>query len=474
MAAFLLVSAGPKFVAALACAALGALAARRRAPGWPVFLLFLAAAAARLLLAPRTHRVFYDEYEHLDLAWNLASRGTFAGTMGWLPGTLTVDRLPLWPPLAHLHYAALYLARGFTEHAVYGLNAALSGAAVLFAGGPVAAALLAFSSVSIMYAGTADLASVSLLWSALAWLAVRRAEEDGGAGSLWTAGLVLAAAVHARPDGWLLLPPTLGLLLWTHGRKAALPAAAALAAALPLLVLAWSARAAGHDGYGDSWGSLFSRLPGQALENALFLLAPPRIILVALALAGAARKPFERRTWALLLSAALYFALYAAYPTSAFGRGSGDKYALALELPLALLAGQATLAGLPALLALYAALGLASVRPPRDAGYAASDCFLRGLRGRMDGTPVLTFVPPSARVVLNAPALHPALLLEKGPASLDPEGRGFLVLRDESWERRPAEADKADALIKTLYDETELFAEEAGGRRRILSRLKPR
>jgi hypothetical protein len=481
LAAYLLVSAGPKLVAALACLALGLLAARRRSPGLSVTLLFAAGLLARLLLAPKGHRVFYDEYEHLDLAWNLASRGVFAGTMAWIPERLNVDFAPLWPPLAHLHYAALFLARGFSESSIYGLNAVLSSLAVLAAGGPIPAALLAFSSVSIMYSGTADLASVSLLWSALAWLAVLRAEKEGGAVSLWAAGLTLAAAVHARPDGWLLLPPALWLLLSRHGRAAAGPAALAVLSSLPLFLLAWGARAAGHDGYGDSWASLFSRIPLQAAQNAGFFLEPPRLILFGLGAYGLWRRREERPAQALALSALLYFLLYAAYPTSAFTRGSGDKYALALELPLALLASGAAVPGVAALLALHAALGLTSLRPGRDAGYAASDAFLRGLptkvdmsSARIDDLPVLAFVPPAPRVVHGSAVVHPVLLLEKGPNTLDPDGKGFLVLRDESWERRPEAAERVNALIKTLYTEEELYAEEAGGRRRLLTRLTPK
>lgn len=474
MAAFLLVSAGPKLVAALACLALGLLAARRRSPGLSVALLFAAGLLARLLLAPKGPRVFYDEYEHLDLAWNLASRGVFAGTMASIPERLNVDFAPLWPPLAHLHYAALFLARGFSETSIHGLNAVLSSSAALLAGGPVAAALLAFSPVSIMYAGTADLASVSLLWSALAWLAVLRAEKEGDAVSLWSAGLTLAAAVHARPDGWLLLPPSLWLLLSRRGRAAAGPAALAALSSLPLFLLAWGARAAGHDGYGDSWSSLLARVPAQAAGNAGFFLQPPRLILLGLGTYGLWRRRAERPAQALALSALLYFGLYAAYPTSAFTRGSGDKYALALELPLALLAGGAAVPGARGLLVLYAALGVMSIAPARDAGYAASDAFLRKVSGALDGTPVLSFVPPAPRVVHGAAVLHPVLLLEKGLNALDPDGRGFLVLRDESWERRPETSERVNTLIRTLYTEEVLFAEEAGGRRRALTRLTPR
>ncbi len=125
MTALLLVSVGPKLVAGLALPALGALwsANRKITPAWRraavlAVVAFAAALLARLLLVAPGHRVFYDEYEHLDLARNLAERGVYAATMGYVPGALTVDRLPLWPPLAHLHYAAVFLAGGYSESAV--------------------------------------------------------------------------------------------------------------------------------------------------------------------------------------------------------------------------------------------------------------------------------------------------------------------------------------------------------------------
>lgn len=502
MTALLLVSVGPKLVAGLALPALGALWAGngKATPAWRRAALLAAGAAAagllaRLLLVAPTHRVFYDEYEHLDLARNLAERGVYAATMAYVPDALTVDRLPLWPPLAHLHYAALFLARGFSENAVYGLNiglsslAALAAAAASFAafGSPwaagAAALLLALSPVGVMYASTADLSSVSVLWSALALLAVLRADASGRRRDLWAAGLTLAAAQHARPDGLLLLPP-LAWLLSRHGREAAGPLALAAASSLPLFALAWSARSAGHDGYGDAWSSLLGRVPLQAWENLRFFLTPtsPRPLLLAGAAWALWTRRRERPVRALAALAGLYFALYAAYPTSAFERGSGDKYALGLELPLALLAGLAA-ARLQERKKplLVAAVGVAGVlapltlRPHSDAGYASSDLFLRRITPYLDGAPpLLTFVPPAGRVVLGASVVHPRLLLEKGPAALDPKGRGFLLLRDEAGERRPEDAAALDALVKAVYHERVLYAEDAAGRRRMLTRLTPR
>lgn len=436
----------------------------------------------RLWLAPAGPRVFYDEYEHLDLAWNLASRGVFAGSMAWIPGELDVFRRPLWPPLAHLHYAALFLATGLGESGVWALNAALSAAACAAAGAaafawlgsPLAAGLtallLAFSPTHAAYARTADLASVASLWTALAWLAALR-------GGPWTAGLALALAVQARPDGLLLLPPLLWLLS-RHGRRALGPSAlAALSALLPLSI-AWSARAAGHDGYGDAWATLLARAPRQALENAWFFLRPdsPRLPLALAAAAGFWRARRERFARALALSVALYFGLYSAYSTAAFANGSGDKYALALELPLALLAAP-LFAAPPALLAgglaVYAALSAHAFRPVSSVHYAASDAFLRRLEPFVgaDAPPMLTFVPPAPKVVLGAAVVHPRLLLEQGPAKLDPRGRGFLLLRDDSWRFQPKDAAALEALVRALYREETLLAESRDGRSRSLSRL---
>ncbi len=345
------------------------------------------------------------------------------------------------------------------------------------------ALFLALSPVGIMYAGTADLSSTAVLWTALAWLAAFRAAHDERPRAVWAAGLTLAAALHARPDGLLLLPPLLWLLS-RRGAKAAGPLALAALSSLPLFVLAYSARAAGHDGYGDSWPSLFGRVPVQALENLWFFLKPtsPRPLLLAAAVWGTWSLRRERSVRALCASAGLYFALYAAYPTSSFIRGSGDKYALALELPLALLAGLGAARllekrprVLPAGLAALGLLAPLTLRPHSDPAYAASDAFLRRLAPYVkDGPPLLTFVPPAGRAVLDASVLHPRLLLEMGPVRLDPEGRGFLLLRDEAGERRPEDNAALEALVKAVYHETELFSETAGGRRRLLTRLTPR
>ncbi len=474
MTASLLVSFGPKAVAALALLSLGALAARRRSPGLLVLFLALAGLALRLFAVAPAHRVFYDEYEHLDLARNLAERGRFAGTMASIPGLLTVDRLALWPPLAHLHYAALFLLKGFSEHSVYILNAVLSSLAVLAVGGPVAAAVIAFSSTAVMYAATADLASVALLWGALAWVAMLRTEDDASPLSLWAAALTVSAAMHARPDGFVLLPPLL-VMLSKHGRKALPPALLASVSVLPLLVLAYVSRTAGQDAYGEAAAPILARLPRQAWENILHFLAPERLVLLGLAAGGFWAAKEKRGSWALVLGCSLYFLIYAAFANSAFSRGSGDKYALQLILPLALLAGSASFAGVPAVLALYAALGLSSITPPRDVGYAASDAFLRKLGPLLkEGPPVLTFVPPAPRAVGDASVVHPRLLLEQGPAKLDPDGKGFLLIRDEAAAFRPEDAAALDALVKGLYEEKVLLSETAGGRDRSLSHLTPR
>ncbi|MBI2789597.1 MAG: hypothetical protein HYX59_13040 [Elusimicrobia bacterium] len=155
-------------LAAWAAAALPAWRRRAGDAGLLAAIALAALAAYPRLDATRAHRVYYDEFEHLDAARNLADHGRWGGTLlGGLPGRSLLTR-PTWPGGHHAELAAFWRVFGGREDAAFDLGAMMSSATAFFlvlagacAFGPraglLAGGLWAALALSWRWAGTTDL-----------------------------------------------------------------------------------------------------------------------------------------------------------------------------------------------------------------------------------------------------------------------------------------------------------------------------
>lgn len=420
--------------------------------------LVFAALALRLAGGP-AHRVYYDEFEHIDIARHLAASGAFAETLaGGLPGYDVLGRSS-WPGGHHVALAG-FLTLGGSSFLWSALLSSLTAVFVFWAAlelfdderGALAAAFLwAALPLAVSYGRASDLTSSSLFWIAASLAALHAREREPGLNAF--AAVTLAYAVNVRPENALLL--AYGALLRAP-LTVLLPAAAA--AAFPAAI-ALGNRAEALPGYSASTTAPLAHLARQLLPNLRWLAerAEFRLILIPSALAAFLRRPALR----LAALAAAFFLLYNCFFRGRFDTGTEDRYALSVLLPLAVAAaGTLGPAAVPA--ALLAAGLAAAGAPPPDAEREASRRFLeRSAKLIPERAFVAAFNPSFVREVAGRPSAWTFLILEDLPRFEAERARvgaapELVLYKDWAWRSRPEEAARLEKALSAGYGATPL------------------
>lgn len=427
--------------------------------GYALAAVVLAGLALRLA-AGHAPLVYYDEFEHLDIARHLAASGTFAETLiGGLPGWDVLAR-PSWP--AGHHVALAFILKLFGGGAAYAWSALLSSLTAAFVfwaalelfdderGALAAAFAWAALPLAVRYGRAADLTSSSVFWLAASLAALHARAKDPRLDAF--AACTVAFAVQVRPEN-ILLVGYAALI----GAPLAVYLPALLGAAFPAAI-ALANRADAVPGYSAATTAPLAHLARHFVPNLRFFAERvefwPLLLASALALV---RRPAARLA---ALSAGL-FLLYGCFFRGRFDSGTEDRYALSVALPLAAAAAGAL--GSAAVPASLLAAGLAfAPQPEPDAEHEASRRFLeRSAPLIPERALVAAFNPPFVREVARRPAAAAFLLLEDLPrfeaerarAGADPR---LALYKDWAWRSRPEQAARLEALLAAGYDASPL------------------
>lgn len=437
------------------------LAHTRPGTGYLLCAVVVGALALRFAL-PSVHRVYDDEFEHLDAARTLAETGRFAETLiGGIPGW-DVLQAPTWPAGHHVALAAAFRVFGHSTSVAFAWSAALNGLTVLFlfwaaleAGaeerGALAAAFAwAVCPLALRYAAACDLTSPSLFWIAAALAALHARQAEPGPAADAFAALSLAYAVQVRPENALLI----GYAALAVDRRALLlPALIGLVfpAAIALLN-----RGAGLPGYSAQTTQPLASLARQLPGNLTFLAASLGFsLIVAPAACLAVARPAARRlTW---LSVA-FLVLYSCFFRGLFSAGSEDRYALSVMLPLTISAAFGLSRAPVAAVLLLTGLAWRGPGGPDPDRRRAED-FAVAARARLPANAlVIAFNPSAARELLARPVAGAHVVLEDENAfRAEWARRGCPPLafyEDWAWRWNPASAAELRRRFDARYMET--------------------
>lgn len=442
-----------------------------RLRGGPALAAIVLAGLALRLAAGPGPLVYYDEFEHLDIARRLAATGAFAGTLvGGLPGWDVLSR-PTWPG-GHHAALALFLKLGGGAFLWSALLSSLTAAFVYWAareafdderGALGAACVWVLAPLAVSYGRASDLTSSSLFWIAAALAALHAREKDPALNAF--CALTLAYAVNVRPENVLLVGYA---ALLRAPLVVVLPALAA--AAFPAAI-SLANRADALPGYSAGTTAPLSHLARNFAPNLRFFLERPEfwLMIPPALLAAFTRRPAAR----LAALSAAFLLLYGCFFRGRFDAGTEDRYALSVALPLAV---ASNLGGAAVPAALLAA-GLSSGgRKAHDAAHEASRLFLqRSAILIPERAFVAAFNPPFVREVARRPAAAALLILEDLPAfearraavGADPR---LVLYKDWAWRSRPEAAAELERRLAEGYDASPL----AGDGRDSLVLLTPR
>lgn len=434
-----------------------------------VVALFVLALALRVWLSPHAHQVYFDEFDHLDVAGNLARGGALARTLVGGRADASILAPTLWPGGWHLLLGAGLRLSGFAEGTAFALNALLGALTVpllAFAGallmreekaGLLGAALLCLHPVHLQYSGAGDATAASIFAVALVLACAAFHRDRREDRSYWLLLAALSWAAHVRFEHALLLPLAFAFRRGAKTRPAA--ELACLLAMLPLVMLLWSNRAGNVPGFADSLSTMTAQLARNAPVNILYLLDPRTgLFLIVPGLFALARSENRRReTWLMAGLAFAYLILYSSYHLGRFPESSQSRYALAVFVPLLILAGLGLTRGgaIALFLCGYGITAYAGYTAQSSPLLAREEAFLRASAPLLPATAfVIAGSPAAVLATTRRPALSAHWCLSEPEQCADLRARDaeLVLLKDYLWHLRAAETAPLEKRLRAEYD----------------------
>ncbi len=423
--------------------------------------LVLASLAWRLA-QPAAHRVFDDEFEHLDASRRVSEEGIYGVTTAGGLGDWSVYAAPTWPAGHHAALAAWMKAAGTDAAAARAWSALLGALTVLLIfwaaleifgeEGPALAAASAWAALplAVRYAAASELTTPSLFWVAASLACLHAREKETSKWFDAFTAVTLAYAVQVRPENAVLI---LYALAVCSRRSLIIPC---VVSALVPLTIAWSNRASGVAGYAVQDFSPLTHFFRQSCSNVSFLAAVPVAWAAAISVF---RRPLKAAPlWAL---SAVLFVVYTSFFRGEFARGAEDRYALFVLLPLTIAAAGALAVSARAAAALFIGFGLVAPKPAEPVEHERARAHLEESSRRLaPGTPILGFNPSKLRVVTGHPAASVYFALEDFQA-LAGEKPALAVWKDWGWRTRPAAGSRLEGLLSKDYDRVATFDDGA-------------
>ncbi len=327
---------------------------------WGVLgLIFLLGVVIRAFIIPHSHTVYYDEYEHVNIAQNIAHADKFFECMAGTRESCQAGQLQPWPPAYHTLLGLVFQVFGDSEEVAYNVNAIIGGLTlpaifILFflRSGHAPHALIGtflFSliPVHLKFSGSTApcIISIFLIVLCLVSLELFLRRKTFSLFLLFLAALF--CALHARPENFLMIPVCFFYVLALaerpgifFGRPRVL---VLLLVFLVLLVplaelIYYGSHLFKASGWSDPLLARLWRLPGHALANLFYFfsfsfVSPFYIVLAAL---GGRRLMGEkpRLFFLYLFFFAVFFFFYSSYHVGGMTSWGASRYSLVLFIPL--------------------------------------------------------------------------------------------------------------------------------------------
>jgi hypothetical protein len=322
--------------------------------------LIALALCLTLFVAPRTHRIFYDEQIYQSVGQNLSDVGL---AQVCNDGTVDSGRLRCVDgeynkqPDAYPHILSIaYRMVGVHEWVAFAVNATAMGLSVggvylltrLLLGDPMTAffAALVFCLIpqQIVWSATAAVEPTASLGAIVAAVAAAWYAAAGGALPLAALAVAAAYAIQFRPESLLVLP-VVAAIAWPRLKLDLQRPRGWWGAVLFLALIAVNV-AHLFAVRNIPWGSEGPRFSlayaaGNIRTNARFFLGDARfpVTFTALALVGLAAVPRRRERWVVALWFVLFFGVDVLFYAGSFNYGEDVRYSLMTYPAVAVLAG---------------------------------------------------------------------------------------------------------------------------------------
>lgn len=460
-------------------------------------LIFLSGLALRVWGMPHAHSVFYDEFEHINIAQNIDHAGWFSVCQEG--GSVSCARYQLlpWPSGYHTLLSLFFGIFGDTESVAYHLNAVIGALTIplvflLFAlrtGSPrlslVGALLFSLIPTHLRFSGSSAPCILSIFSIAGCFIYLELFLKKKTF-LLFVSFLVsLLFALYVRPENFLMVfvsGAVLGIFLERPGaillrRPYVLAIAVFFLLTVPLAQLIYyGAHIFRAPGWSDPlWTRGFYLLRNSSLNVLYFFsfyfISPFYIIL---ALVGARRlfSADRKSFWVNILFFAVFFVFYSSYHIGAMMSWDSSRYGLVLFIPLLLFAvegfesvqrwvGARKFRLLIRIFVLITLLGPIFLARKHEDALDREYRFILSMKDQLpDEAYVISFCPAAIITPIHKKAINPGIFRDRFYDMARP-GRTFILFKGDTWGQDAAFCASLMALIDSRYN-LETIAEEGG------------
>lgn len=180
-------------------------------------LLIVLSLSIRVYVIPHRHYVFYDEYEHINIARNMAQTMQFSRCDFYLDNKCLSSTLAQWTPGYHFLLSSVFKFSGISESIAYNFNAFLGTASIagLFlltylitsnsAVALISAVLLSFTPLHLIYSGNSSLEMCSLVFILLSMISLLIFNRLQTKGSFFQLITVVAYTTLVRAENGVII-----------------------------------------------------------------------------------------------------------------------------------------------------------------------------------------------------------------------------------------------------------------------------
>ncbi|MFH1691157.1 MAG: DUF6541 family protein [Candidatus Omnitrophota bacterium] len=195
--------------------------------GWLLLLIIMCfGLILRVWLVPHMHHIYFDEFEHINIAENMMNYGKYFVTLEGGSGFYESYKFEFWPPGYHSLLAGTFFLFGSSTDVAFNFSAIMGGFSILVMFVAVfsllgrqtialyAAFLLSILPIHLKYSGSASPEITSLCFIIIGLIACLNHIRNPGQKSLNFAIISIAVIAYMRPENGLFVILLLLLLFF--------------------------------------------------------------------------------------------------------------------------------------------------------------------------------------------------------------------------------------------------------------------
>ncbi len=447
--------------------------------------------AVRLFIIPHTHQVYFDEFDHINVAENILFADKFSGcAAGTFDHCQSYNLIP-WLPGYHTFLSLIFSLFGNSEGVAFNTNAVIGSLSIGLVFllvflvykdlrlGLVASFLFSFIPVHLKFSGTNSLEILSLFFLLLAMILFELYAQKRKFSLFLLFLAVVLYTLHIRPENSLLIL-FFPVYWWFKPRHEPVKVFTSrdfialfifLVALCPLAILLFRINSTFDAiGWNEPFLTKLLNIKSNFVPNLRFFIDPAfnSIIFFIFCLSGSLRLYFNarRQLWVYTLFFLLFFFTYSSYMNGNLLRGDSSRYSLILYIPLIFIAVNGIKFILEKvrinkgiLIFLIVIIFLASLAPAKkfvfakneQNGFSSEYEFILSMADKLPGqTYIISYSTSAIISSIHKKAIMPDEFMRQ--KNILATAKNLILFKDFWWQKNFRESARLEEVLKKEYD----------------------